>query len=556
MAERAKCRKRVQRNFFEDSDDDFSPSSPPPPKKDSSKLTKLKKKKKNEKTVVYTSTQIDVSQQSLQIESPDEKKFNRELKNALRLSPPDDTASSSELVSVQDCNPSSADTVDVDELFNPSELGKEPTTVVVEQPDGELETLVGDLKAANNSSQNRQNEPNSFHSIPDAVSKSSAVVQDQLTKDQFASKLKLQKKKKDGWILKTDLTEKEKVPLENKINVVVQVHRIDESTEDEKESESNAQKSKAKLLCNEKTKALPILSSKSDNCNEAGDVHNDPTPNSPPMRKRKRKPKVIQYDSDSDVYEEPEEIRVEENDENSLDSDDDYMPKKKKNAKKGRNSSDKKKKQPIKTSPATRKSVAKTESDLKPLVQRSTNLPEAAAEPSKKALPISPEATPDCYRPSRVTLTKVNATTTPNSTNTRKTKPVGGDPEDTPTVSKKPRVSRTPASSNSSTTRSSEPSAAAGLMLTPMSSQTDNLRDSPGVISKSLLTPKTLPLGMGKTFNQKKMPAWTPPPRIGNKQTSPKSTTPSASPHLGLRVGLSRNARVLKPLHQSVKKVD
>jgi len=65
----------------------------------------------------------------------------------------------------------------------------------------------------------------------------------------------------------------------------------------------------------------------------------------------------------------------------------------------------------------------------------------------------------------------------------------------------------------------------------------------PGVASKSAMPTPSTPI-------QQKMPGWTPPARIGTPGSS--STTPGASPSIGLRLGLSRNFKS-KPLHSGVK---
>jgi len=56
--------------------------------------------------------------------------------------------------------------------------------------------------------------------------------------------------------------------------------------------------------------------------------------------------------------------------------------------------------------------------------------------------------------------------------------------------------------------------------------------------------------------NRPKIPHWTPPARVGGSVLSPKvgaAASPAGSPAIGLRVGLSRNMRVSKPLHSNVK---
>lgn len=63
------------------------------------------------------------------------------------------------------------------------------------------------------------------------------------------------------------------------------------------------------------------------------------------------------------------------------------------------------------------------------------------------------------------------------------------------------------------------------------------------------------PLPTGRTSltpGMKKLPAWTPPSRVGQSK-SLSSNSVSVSPAIGLRLGLSRNFKVSKPLHSSIK---
>jgi len=121
MAETAKKRARPKKKFFDDSYDDFSCSTPP---LQETKPTKLKKKTKKKAATVYTSTQADVSpgraeNQRTKRTSPDERRFQKELEDALRLSA-DETVSSVEIAPVMPRlhNMSSADTVDVLDLLS------------------------------------------------------------------------------------------------------------------------------------------------------------------------------------------------------------------------------------------------------------------------------------------------------------------------------------------------------------------------------------------------------------------------------------------------------
>jgi len=81
------------------------------------------------------------------------------------------------------------------------------------------------------------------------------------------------------------------------------------------------------------------------------------------------------------------------------------------------------------------------------------------------------------------------------------------------------------------------------------------LSSLPKSLTKSCPPPSRLtPLPTGQKLSSpgvRKMPAWTPPSKIGKLSLS--SPVPNSSPSIGLRVGLSRNWKAAKPLHSTVK---
>jgi hypothetical protein len=89
----------------------------------------------------------------------------------------------------------------------------------------------------------------------------------------------------------------------------------------------------------------------------------------------------------------------------------------------------------------------------------------------------------------------------------------------------------------------------------PAPSISSLLSSLPKSLVKSCPPPsKPSPLPTGQKIPSpgvRKMPAWTPPSKVGKLSLS--SPIPNSSPSIGLRVGLSRNWKAAKPLHSTVK---
>jgi len=534
MAEAAKGRKRTKKAFFDDSDDDFSTSTPPF-EDQVVKTSKLKKKKKiqpNDKTTVYTSTQADALTPSRAVRkerlSPQEKRFQKELEAALRLSA-DDTSSSSELVSVsgltvnsnasssnelqseQEHGPSSADTVNVDDLsISSAEQGVSapppPSSssgsnvrfgeltekeVVVDNDDIAPQSINRSSNAPQTNQSNQAQSTNkSAKSDAEEVTES-AIAPLRLTKiapTKLEAKLGKKKKVKEGWSVNVE-----------KIEVKADVHAAPETKKEEEDSDEEFTLKK-KTVAKRRSNERPARKSKSpvidnEEVNKIEELAEPPRVESPLPRKRKRPAaRVIDSDSDSDFGADQKIPRLNAKDENAYEEDEDedseeeFVPKSKKKTPPARQPA-----RPVRKSP--RKPTTK------PLANHCDNIPSESAVKSAKV--------PEKSDVNTASATMKVLKNTLNSANAVRSATV---PDNESSV------------------------------------QSDRLtKVSP---AKALGTPQSKLLE--RSLNKSKIPAWTPPARVGKQL---QTGSPASSPAIGLRLGLSRKIRVSKPLHTTVKNV-
>jgi len=492
MADAAKGRKRNRKSvYIDDSDDDFSDPTPAQPKP-----SKLKKKSKD--VVVYTSTQA--TQDALKAEgrktrvSAEEIRFQKELEEAIRMSA-DDTVSSVEIITTEKKfhNPSSADTIDINDLtLTDDEQNKENvgTTNIISAALSEKE-----MQAVGNGDY-----------LP--VNEEGVSAMEQGTRTPV-KKCEARNIKRDVWIVnpEKDVSKNKKAlntstddeTITSKIVVEAQVHKTDEGKVD-KESKNKGMES----IVEADDEISPPRKTR------AGD-------DSPP-HKRQRKQKKLTIESDSEDGDDKDfgaddiqEVSEEEDDF----SEDEYKPAAKKSKKKTPPAKKTKK------SPAAKKSA-----------EKKTPINAPAKKTKADAVPEN-----DSESDNEDFYSSNTKTTNKKKTDTLST----GEKAATKSATESPKTN----------TRESGKSKGSLVITTPKV----GTGESPVTPSLNKAKPT---LGAGASFTKVKIPTWTPPAKIGggsSSLTGSRLSSPAIgiSPAAGMRLGLSRNARVLKPLHSTVK---
>jgi len=508
-----------------DSDDDFSsPQSPVLQKKKS----KLSKKKSENSKKVYTSTQLDQAEPPIgrggrpARRQPDELQFEKDLEEALKVSESSMTESSGEILPK---NPqsalgaSSAETLLLDQENIPIEDNEHGDFADNKRTFNENQDKITKIirdKINNDDSDDDftpartikkaaviSSDDDDFEVKPSNKQIESAVPKSHMkktAKTPVASNSTVNKKRKidDGWVVSTN--KKKATNLKKDLKPL-------ESSDDEFEESIRKSKPPPKIIPSRKSKTKATVMKESEQ-SASEDRADEKISNS---KKRVASIRQTKYDGVSDFEESSD----------SEDSDDDFDPEE-----------NNKKKTPLKKSV-----VKKTPAKTTPTVQVKKTTPsqiEKLTSPPVSKSPIKSYNSPVKSAKSPVKPLGLH--------NVPENKPAAKTP-----VSSHLKLARTPSSLTRTPLHFSGPK----LAKTPSNHLhkvvSSHLEASSPIVAKPLQTPS--PMGARPKLITK-IPSWTPPARIGQASLSAGM---SQSPSLGLRVGLSRNMKFSKPLHNKVK---
>jgi len=533
-----------------DSDDDFSTPTPPLDVQPIKKKSKLSKKKSDKSNTVYTSTQLDEVNRPVgrcgrpARRPPEEVQFEKELEEALKISETE-TESSGEVVKkcVEDVlqnGASSAETLLLGPDNNPINVdddSKKKSTRDCDQDNenkGHSEikqvelavkekTLVVDDDSDEDFSIARtRKKPVVIESDDDDFEDKPRKTQSELAVPKLTKKLSKKRKLDESWVVSAS---KKKAPKTNLKPL--------EDSDDEFDIGNTESKPKTRTPPARVSKAKPIIvhdlndSDQSDAENTETDI--EPKPKQKVDNVKKRAPPAKKDLSD-----------YEESSCSEEDSDEDFNPEVK----------------TINKTPA-KKSNKKTAAQTSPIIKKAPKTPTVNVQKTTASqierltsppAPTSLKLSKETYNPAKSPLKPLGLHNIPEKL----------PAPSTPVLPSLKLAPRTPLSfSGPKVTKTPSNLSGPKLAKTPSNHlHKVNSAQSPSLLtaaSPSIAKPFQTPSPMGGArprLGGGKIPAWTPPARVGDVSSRASAC---ASPSLGLRVGLSRNMKVSKPLHNNVK---